>query len=272
MKTNSILDEINQLFSEIIAGVLHMVPQLILALIILFIGWSIAKITQISIRKFILYLDRNFNENLKKKFMQVDLHDSAKFISKGFFWIIFCIALALASQILGFTILNTWLNGLVLYLPNILAAIVIVFFGIIAGRLASDLIYSATSRATIPSGKFLSQLIRYSIIFITIIIAIDQIGIDIAFLTTLVSIIVTMLLFGAALAFALGAKVSVSNILGAYYIQKIYKEGDIIQIDELEGVIIKITPSVVILETKSGQFTIPAKDFNEKKTALINKV
>jgi small-conductance mechanosensitive channel len=77
------------------------------------------------------------------------------------------------------------------------------------------------------------------------------------------------LLFGAALAFGLGAQTAVSNILGSYYLQKTYKEGDMVQMDDMKGVIVKILPTSVIVETSSGQIMIPAKDFIEKKSILV---
>ena len=106
---------------------------------------------------------------------------------------------------------------------------------------------------------------------ITIIIAIDQIGVDITFLTSLLYIVLATLLFGAAMAFGLGAKTSVSNILASYYIHRTYSEGNIIRIGEHEGRIIKITSTSVFLETESGQVIIPTKDFNEQKSILLDK-
>ena len=94
---------------------------------------------------------------------------------------------------------------------------------------------------------------------------------DILFIIIILSIILGALLFGAALAFGLGARNSVNNILSSYYLQNSYKEGDTIQMGEIEGVIIKINPTSVIVDTKSGQIMIPAKDFDEKKTVLIKK-
>jgi len=108
-------------------------------------------------------------------------------------------------------------------------------------------------------------------VIISILIAVDQIGIDIMFISIIISIILGALLFGAALAFGLGARTSVSNILSSYYLQKTYNEGDTIQMGEIEGVIIKINPTSVIVDTKSGQVMIPSKDFDEKKTVLIRK-
>ena len=269
MDTDSIIQEIKTFFGDLAANIIHLLPRLILSLFVLLIGWLIARLVQTLIKKLILYLNRNVNEQLKTRLIKIDLESSASFIAKTFFWIILVFAIAVDTQILGLNFLAEWFRGLILYLPNILAAIVIIFIGLITGKLVQDLVVSAASRTGITNGQILGKLLRYTIILITIIIAIDQIGIDVIFLTNVLIIILAALLFGAALAFGLGAKTSISNILGSYYVQKSYKEGDTIKLKETEGVIVKITPTTVIVETKSGQVTIPAKDFNEKESVLL---
>jgi len=271
MNKDSIFETTNQLINDLISGFIHLIPSIILAIAVFLFGLFLAWITQKLIRNFILYLDRNINEKLRKRLLAVDLKSSAIFIAKTFYWIILILSIAIVTQILGLPILTAWFGGLITYLPNILAAVVIVFSGIIAGRLVGDLIASAASRTGISKGEQLGRFVRYIILILSILIAIDQIGIDILFLTNLITIIIASLLFGAALAFGLGARTSVSNILGSYYIQKFYQEGNTIRIGEIEGVIVKITPTAVFLETESGQVKIPSRDFNKEKILLIKK-
>ncbi|MGB5529022.1 MAG: mechanosensitive ion channel domain-containing protein, partial [Ignavibacteriaceae bacterium] len=97
------------------------------------------------------------------------------------------------------------------------------------------------------------------------------IGIDIAIVTIIISIIIGALLFSAALSFGLGAKTSVSNIIASYYVHSTYQEGNIIKINNIEGKIIQISSTAVILDTPEGQVSIPAKEFNEQTSILIKK-
>lgn len=267
----TILIEIDILIDNLAKGAIHFVPNLILSIVVFFIGLLIAWIVKKSVKSFILYLNRGINEKLRNRFLSVDLESSVRFISKTFYWIILVFTIALVIQILELPILNSWFSGLVLYLPNILAAVVIIFVGFIAGKLLSDLVLSATKKTGLTSGKYLGRSMQYIIVVISVIIAIDQIGIDIVFLTNLITIVIAVLFFGAALSFALGAKTSVSNILGSYYVQKVYQPGSIIRMGEYEGLIVKITATNVFLETKNGVVSIPAKKFNEEKTVLTKK-
>jgi small-conductance mechanosensitive channel len=271
MNYQQLVEEFRRMISVIWEFLIGLVPKLIMGLLVLLIGYLIARIVQSLIRRFIGYLDRIINNNLKKRLMQVNLNSSKTFIARTFFWIIIFFFVTLFTEILGLPVITSWLAGLGEYLPNLLAGIVIVFFGIIFSRLVSDLIKSASLKAGISNSQTLGKVTRYVVLVISIIIAIDQIGVDITFLTHILYILLAVLLFGAALAFGLGAKTSVSNILASYYISRTYSEGNIIRIGEHEGRIIKITSTSVFLETESGQVFIPAKEFNEQKSILIEK-
>lgn len=271
MKYQQLVEELRRMVSEFWDFLIELVPKLVMGLIVLLIGYLIARIVQSLVGRFIGYLDRTINKNLKNRLMQVNLSGSKTFIAKAFFWIIIFFFVTLFTEIIGLPVITSWLAGLGDYLPNLLAGIVIIFFGIIFSRLASDLVKSGTFKSGISNSNVLGKVTRYIIMVITIIIAINQIGVDITFLTSLLYIVLATLLFGAAMAFGLGAKTSVSNILASYYIHRTYSEGNIIRIGKHEGRIIKITSTSVFLETESGQVLIPTKEFNEQKSILVGK-
>lgn len=271
MKYEQLVEEMRGMLTNLWNFLLELVPKLILGIIVLFIGYLVARLVKSMVSRFIAYLDRLINKNLSGRQLQVNLSSSSTFIGKAFFWIIIFFFITLFTEILGLPVITSWLAGLGDYLPKLLAGLVVIFFGIILSRLTSDLIKSKTFKTGLYNSTVLGRIAKYSIMVIAIIIAINQVGIDISFLTTLTYILLASLLLGAAMAFGMGAKVSVSNILASYYIARTYSEGDLIRIGEHEGRIIKITTTAVYLESDSGQVIIPAKDFNEQKSVLIRK-
>ncbi|MGQ1785048.1 MULTISPECIES: mechanosensitive ion channel family protein [unclassified Saccharicrinis] len=265
---NTIINEVKELLNNLISEIILHIPDLLSAILVLFASLVLARVVRKLIKRFILYLHHFINDKLNNKRVNVDLQGSANFIATTFYWIILLFSVAIITQILELTFLTKWFDSLINYLPNVIAALIIVFLGFIAGKLTKDLIISLTAHTVVTNGKHLGGLTKYCIVAISVIVAINQLGIDIAFLTNIISIILGALLFGAALAFGLGAKTSVSNILSSYYIQKTYKTGNTVQIGEVEGVIIEITATSVTLDTKSGKVVIPAKYFNETKTVI----
>ena len=270
MKYKLIGDELSRMISDLWGFLLELVPKLVLGLIVLLLGYLFARIVPSLVSRFIGYLDRTINKNLQNKLIQVNLSSSRIFIARAFFWIIIFFFVTLFTEIIGLPVITSWLAGLGVYVPNILAGIVILFFGIVLSRLVSDLVKSGALKSGISNSEVIGRITRSIILVITVIIAIDQIGVEISFLTSLMYIVLATLLLGAALAFGLGAKTAVSNILASYYVQRTYSEGNIIRIGEYEGRIIKITSTSVFLETESGQVIIPSKKFNEQSAVLID--
>lgn len=265
---DTVFEEIKLLSKTLTSQIVSQIPNILLAILVFFAGLLLAKLARKLTKKIILYLHKGINDKLTKRRLTVDLQGSAKIIATAFYWIIILFAVALITQILELSFLSKWFDGLINYLPNIIAALAIVFSGVIVSKLLNDLIVSVSLSTKIINGKVLGSVARYIVLGISIIVAIDQLGINISFIIILVSILLGALLFGAALAFGLGAKTSVSNILSSYYIQKNFEVGNTVQIGEAEGVITKITATSVFLDTKSGQVVIPAKDFNEVKTII----
>ena len=167
--------------------------------------------------------------------------------------------------------MTAWLSGIAVYLPKALVAILIGAAGVIGGLIVRDIVSSAAVSAGIRYGDTLGRLANYAILLMTVFVAIQQLGINIRFLTILMTILLSGLFLGFALAFGLGARTAVSNILASHYLQRIYKVGHTIRIDGMEGRITRITPVSVILETQEGRASVPAKQFDEGTSVLLKE-
>jgi small-conductance mechanosensitive channel len=84
-------------------------------------------------------------------------------------------------------------------------------------------------------------------------------------------VIVGTLLGGAALAFGLGARTAVGNIIGAHYVAQMYQVGQTVRVGEIEGRIVRTTAIAVVLDTPAGLVQVPARLFNEQPTTLISE-
>jgi hypothetical protein len=272
MSYEQLLADLGEMFVKFKDNLIAIIPNLVFAIIIILIGILIARLIQALVNRFIKNLDRLVSsKKLQKGLKQMRLERSTRLVGKIIYWIIIVFFLTAATEVLGLPIITTWLSGLVRYLPNILIAAIIVFLGIIGGRLLRDIITTASGTAGLLYGNVLGRIAQYAVLLITILIAVNQVGINITILTGVIDIILAAVLFGAALAFGLGARTSVSNILAAYYLQSRYREGQIIKIEDIEGRIIPITSTAVILETSHGQVSIPAKKFSEDTSTLLKR-
>ncbi|KAA3612615.1 MAG: hypothetical protein DWQ05_18355 [Calditrichaeota bacterium] len=266
------LDEVWNLFLQFKVNLIAIMPKLVFAIFIILVGILIARLSQALVNRLLKNIDKLVSsQKLKRGLKQSRLGKSGQLVGKLVFWIIVIFFLTAATEILDLPIITTWLSGLGRYLPNILIAAIIVVLGLIGGRLLHDLIAATTATTGMQYGNILGRIVQYTILWITILIAVDQVGIEITILTRLIDIVLAAILFGAALAFGLGARTSVSNILASYYLQSCYQEGQFIKIGNSEGEIIEINASAVIIETEEGKVTIPAKQFSEVSSTQLKR-
>lgn len=246
---------------------LDLIPDILVSLLLLIVCYFIARIAKYFIKKMFSY----FGSLAKRKFPHINFKQAGSFLGTAFFWLIIFSCILLITDILGLSVLTKWFQSIIHYIPNIFAAILIVFAAIILGNLVSDTLLSLGKRTGIKYSATLVRIIRFVFLLLAIVIALGQIGIEIALLINIIDIILASLLFGAALAFGLGSRTSINNILACYYVRKRYKVGDEIKLGKTRGVIIKFDATNVVLDNEIGQVTIPAKLFNESKSYLIKK-
>lgn len=262
------MDELNLILQKLKDSFELYLPKILLSFIVLLIGYIIARIAMYLVVRVFNY----FAKQLRQQFKSINLFNTGAFLGKAIFWIILVGSILIIFDILGFSLLSKWFQGLIYYLPNVIAAVLIIIGAIVFNNILSDLSVSLKNQTGLNLSPALIRGLRFIIIAIASIIALDQLGIEISLLIDVIDIILAAVLFGAALAFGLGASSSIKNILSTYYIKKIYKEGDEIRFGETRGEIIKISENSVVIQNEREQVNIPSKIFNDSETALIKKL
>jgi len=269
MNYRQLLEYPSELISSLKQTLGEFLPHIVGAIAIILVGHFIARLFSALITRFLKKLSQLIpDEKTQGRLKPPKIVRSADLIGKIIYWIVLFFFITIATEMVGLPIVTTWLGGIASYLPKILIAALILVSGMIGGMLLRDIITAAAVSANITYGNLLGKTIQYVIVFISIFIAIDHMGIEITFLTNMVLIISGAVFFGSALAFGLGARPFVNDILASYYLQKIYKVGQIVKLAEMKGKIIQITPIAVIMETSDGQIYVPAKMFDEMSSLL----
>jgi len=269
----SILEGLVAGFQGMTAEVLEYLPRVAAAVLILVIGWLLARLLRLLVERAIGRLDQLWQRLISKRglgYLQ-PRHPPTRIVGELVFWLLMLIFITLAAEVLGLDIFGVWLRGIFAYLPLAATGLLIVLVGFVISSLARDLMASAADSAGLSHGDLLARTTQIIILFIAIILGIDQIGIDIMFLSVMAGIVLATMLGGIALAFGLGARTHVSNIIAANQLRQIYQVGDKVRIGETEGRVVDITVSRVIIDTETGSVGIPAKLFDEQETILLEK-
>ena len=268
------LQALNEAMTSLVQKVSGFLPHLLGAIALLIGGWLLARILRFACASLISGLDNLLRRyGMERMLIRIGLERPASnLIGSIVFWLVFLVFFAAATETLGLPVIATWLGGVSTYLPRILIAGLILLGGVLAGNIARDAITSAATAAGIAYGTLLGRVVYVAILIIAVITGIDQIGIESRFLTATITIVIASLVGAAALAFGLGARTAVSNIIAAHYLQQIYRVGHTVSIGEVQGKIAEITNSVVILENANDRVIVPAKEFSEKVSVLRSGV
>lgn len=185
------------------------------------------------------------------------------------FWLVFTLFLGAGAAVLGFPVLSSWLEGLAAYLPRVLAAVAIVLLGVLSGLLLRAVVTAAARNSSATLAASLGKGAQIAVIALSVVMAIEELGVGVTLLVVIAGIVLGSSLGAAALAFGLGAKSSVSNIMACHYLSKWYRVGQIVRIGEQQGRIFQIQPGAVILQTEAGKLYVPARDFANMPSLLI---
>ena len=245
MGYQQIVDRLSRVLGQLIHSLEIFLPNFLGALVIFFTGILLAYLLRFLIRRLINSLNRfmpvqQIQTSLRRLGMKRPVAD---LIGSIVFWIIILFFVTATTETLGLPVLTTWLSGIVLYLPRILAAVLICLAGLGAGNLIRNFLTTAAISAGIAYGDIWARLIQVAVIVVSVLIAIEHIGINISLLTNFIMVFIGVGLFGAALAFGIGARTVISNILASHYLQKTYRVGHRVQIDDASGRIVQITPT-----------------------------
>lgn len=269
----SLLTSLSQSFNSMVVNLIEYLPRILAALLVLIIGWLLAKMIRTLVVRLVNQLDRLWQKMVTSKGL-VSLqprHPPAKFVGEILFWMTILISVVMATEILGLSIFVSWLTAIVSYLPLLVSGLLIVLAGFIVSSLVRDLVASGMASAGMTQGDVVGRLVQVVILFTSIVIGTDQVGIDVTFLSVISAIILSATLGSVALAFGLGAKAYVANIIAAHYLRSDIRIGDRIRMGDISGAVAEITNTRIIIDTQDGQVSLPAS-IVDQQSFIIEKV
>lgn len=191
-------------------GFVDVLGNIVGALIVFLIGLIVASGLGAFVKKVIDLIKLDFllrNLGIEKFFERAGMKiDSGKFFGKIVYWFIVIVFLLAASDILGFVTLSSFLRDVLLYIPNVIVAILIMLAAIILGNFLKDLVLSSVKSAKLKGYKFLGSLTWWAIIIFGFLAALSQLGVARDIINTLVAGFIAMIALAGGLAFGLGGK------------------------------------------------------------------
>jgi hypothetical protein len=212
----SLQEALSQFFSYI--------PQLIGAIVILIVGYIVAKILQAVVGRILQgigfdgWMER---AGIKRFFDRADTRQTpASILGKLIFWFVFIIAIVMATDALGIRQVSAVFSQLIAYIPNIIAAILILILASLLANFVAGLVRGATGM------DVLGTVAQVAIIVYAVFAALTQLGIAVQLTAPTFLIVLGAIALAAAIAFGFGAQGVARDIVERAYNRSDQVTGD----------------------------------------------
>jgi Na+/H+-dicarboxylate symporter len=265
------LEQLREMAADVAGRAATHLPALLGAVALLLSGWLIARWLRLLTHKLGAGLNRKLDRLLPAdRARRIRLSAAlVRLLSNLVFWIVILGFVTAAAEVIELDTLSRWLGRIVAYLPSLLVGALIIVAGYLIGAIVRDLVQDALDSAGIAQRNLIGRLAQAAAFLAAVVIGIDQIGIDVTFVTTMIAIVLGVVLAGFSLAFGLGARQSVANLIAARALQRQFSVGQRARLGDIEGEIIELTPTSVVLVTTEGRVHVPASHFEEQVSVLL---
>jgi len=260
-------------FRDTLESIVTYLPIVLTAVAVLVIGWLIARVIRSLVRRALESMDWLFARLAPRSAGRSEAlaRATSRAISTVVFWIVLLVFAASALRILGGSLFERWTENLLAYLPSAIGGIIIIVVGFTGGTLVRHVLEQASVGLGVGQSSLLGRLAQAVIVISCVVIGIDQLGVNVAFLIQLTTVTAAAVFGGIALVFALGTRQHLANLIGAHYARKHYAPGDFVKIGAFEGRIVEIVDGCVFLETDAGDVSVPAHNFSAEAFVKIRK-
>jgi hypothetical protein len=169
-----------------------------------------------------------------------------------------------AADSMGLTAISSAIGSFMAYLPNIIAALLILTLGSAAAQFAGRAVSEAAANSGIEFASSLGGVVSGLLLFVLGIMAVSQLQID----TEIIRVVTMAVLAGMALAFGLtfglGSRDVTRNILAGFYARKTFDIGREMEIRGEKGELVSITPTQTLLQQKDRVVAVANSVFLEE--------
>ena len=205
-------------FQNLWMGIVSFVPNLVVALIIVILGWLVGALLGRAIWQ--VFRSLKVDEALRRAGFEgflrrggVDL-DSGAFIGGLVKWFVVVVFLVAAFDVLGLTQVNLFLQQVVIaYIPRVIVAALVILVGGVIGDVVERVVVTAARTAEIRSAHFAGAVSKWAVWVFAILVALSQLGIATAFSQTLFTGIVIAISLALGLSLGLGGQEAAARFI-----------------------------------------------------------
>ncbi|MBT8079268.1 MAG: mechanosensitive ion channel [Gammaproteobacteria bacterium] len=237
----------------------------LVAVAILVLGVIAARLLSVAVGAILDFLDRRTARltTSEKSVISPRLVRIARTIV---FWMVIILAISYALRVLGIGGIATMLNAVITFVPQLLVGLMIVVAGHVVGLIVSHVVANLSEDMTASS--LAPRMLYGAILIVAVVMGLQHIDVDISFVTQLMLIVIAVAGGGLMLAFALGSRQHVANLLARRELSRL-AVGDRIRVDAVEGEVVDIHATGIDIANDEGIVRVPAARLAE--TSVLHK-
>ncbi|MGI8401018.1 MAG: mechanosensitive ion channel family protein [Gemmatimonadaceae bacterium] len=217
----SFTDTLAGSFRDAFSMVVSAIPRILGFIIIVAIGWFVSTLLARAVVGLLRAI--RFDELMQRSGLADFVAkmgtgiDSASLVAGIVKWIVRLVVLLVAFDALGLPAVSDVMRQLLLWLPDLVVAIFVLFIGGIAARALGNIVRGATAESGFANPETLANVSRTAVWSFAIVVAINQLGIATNLINTLFTGFVGALAIALGLAFGLGGRDLASRTLENWY-------------------------------------------------------
>ena len=251
-------------------------PPVVAALLLLLAGWLLALLGRAIVSGLLrrLGLDRltdrlGADRALSQLGIEMPL---SSIVGRVIYWFILLIFVLAAANRLGLVGVTEALRVFIGYLPSVLAAALLLFLGVVLGRFLGNTVGTFAEQAGVSGGRVLGQTVRFFVVTLTVILAMEQLNLETRLLSTIAVIVVGAVALAMGLAFGLGSRDLAQSIMAGFHAREAFKPGQRLAIRGHTGHLVRINAAQAVLETAAGYVSLPNTALLEEEVVVLDGV
>jgi len=239
----------------------------IVAIVIAVGGFLLAGLLARWVERGLMSLEAYLRRRAPSRLERTDLRVLRQTLRGFVYYGVLLIFLMLALQTLSISLLRDWLDVLLQYIPQLILGGLIILSGYLMGLVTRSILAGLLG---VGPDHLVPRLAQLLVITAAVLTGLAQTSIDISFISDVMVILLAFFFGGLSLAFALGSRQLVENLLARRALDR-YRIGDRVKLNETQGRIIEILGTAVVLESADGIVTVPCARFVDSEVLLLNE-
>ena len=263
--TAQIRDQFVTVYQGVVDSLIAWTPRVLLAVALILAALVAARVVERILRGLLVRL--RFDSLLERvgidqALQRVGIRESLNVVVPRIVYYLLLILFArTAADAMGLTAISDAIATFMGYVPNLVAALLILILGTAAAQFAGRTVAEAAANSGIEFASGLGSVVTGLLIFVLGIMAIAQLQID----TEIIRVVTTAVLAGLALAFGLafglGCREVTRNMIAGFYARKVFELGRDIEIGGERGELRSITPTQTLIQQGERVVAVPNSSF-----------